>query len=165
MASWSTYPVLGRGLEAAAIAMRSSTTVLKDRPFVICLNDRTACRVDIVDMMSERRRERERVQIPTQPATDTLFNKDGRELLGDESDRRAKGQLFLRGSLRYRGSLVGELNRGPVINSPTRTVIGFICGQASETGARTGHLEIFHRAAFSPQFNQFLSTLAPWTRG
>lgn len=38
--------------------MRSSTTVLKDRPFVICLNDRTACRVDIVNVvMSEKREE------------------------------------------------------------------------------------------------------------
>lgn len=33
------------------MAMRSSTTVLKGRPFAICLNDRTAWRVDIVGVM------------------------------------------------------------------------------------------------------------------
>lgn len=60
--------------------------------------------------------------------------------------------------LGIRGSLVGELNRGPVMNSPAaQVVIGCSFGQASETGARTGPLEIFHRPAekvVSPQFNQ-----------
>lgn len=68
--------------------------------------------------------------------TDTLFNnKDGREILSDESNGQQRVNCF---SVlpRYRGSLVGgELHRGPVINSPTHIVIGCIFGQASETGA------------------------------
>ena len=38
----------GKGLPEAAIAMRSSTTVLKPRPWANCLNDRTAGLEDIV---------------------------------------------------------------------------------------------------------------------
>lgn len=69
MASWSTFPDLGRELEPAAIAIRSSTTVLKGRPFVICLNDRTACRVDILNVTMSEGRKGERLEASTQQQT------------------------------------------------------------------------------------------------
>ena len=92
--------------------MRSSTTVLKGRPFVSCLNDRTACRVDIVNVIMTVRDGGTIGKLTT--ATDTLFNKDGRELLSDES--------------------IGS--KGSIVSPCSPSVSGFVGGGAQ---SRAGH--------------------------